>query len=212
MDELEALGPFFTLCTGVSGEGWRPVMELVERYDVLRDRVEQVRARLAGADGRDVPVRVAASVAQMGVVARLVAPVVGVAVLTGDVLDLADARWKAEFGAFPVSVTGRTVADLGDVLGGGPVRGLVEATRRLSVSPQVLWGNVASAVNGAAVMLGRARPDLAGPAGDLVTGLLERPPLRGTGAGAGTGFRRRSCCLIYQAIPQGYCGDCILAT
>jgi ferric iron reductase protein FhuF len=84
----------------------------------------------------------------------------------------------------------------------------------LSVSPKVLWGNVASGVNGAASMVGRARPDLAVRSRALATGLLDLPVLRGTATGMpGMDFRRRSCCLLYRlgpAAPKAVCADCVI--
>jgi ferric iron reductase protein FhuF len=84
----------------------------------------------------------------------------------------------------------------------------------MAVSPQVLWGNVASAVNGAATMIAKARPGLAAPAASAATAMLRYPALTGTHRGSpGAGFRRRNCCLIYRLSPPGtarYCGDCVL--
>ena len=58
----------------------------------------------------------------------------------------------------------------------------------MAVSPRVLWGNVASAVNGAATMIAAARPDLAGPAAEAAAAMLRtRPwpaPTRATRCGA----------------------------
>ena len=232
--EAAGWGPFFAVEVhepgAVAAPPWRPLRELLDDPDALRVRVAAVRAYLAAGGDRDPPdvhLRVAASVAQMGVTARLVSPVLAVAVCTGEVLDLGGAWWRPELGgAFPLSVTVRDAprthgADPRAVAGAvsgrfldGPARELVEAARGFSVSPHVLWGNVASAVNGAAAMIARARPDLAGPANDLARLLLAGPRLAGAGqARAGT-FRRRSCCLIYQATPPGspraVCGDCIL--
>jgi hypothetical protein len=239
--EAAGWGPFFAVATHAPGAGpaapWRPLREVADDPGVLRDRVARVRTFLAAGNGRDpadVPVRTAASVTHLGLTARLVSPALAVAVLTGATLDLTDAWWQPELGgAFPLSLTGRTVppadrpgapaaSTAGSVAGtvtasvlDGPVRGLVEAGLRFSVSGRVLWGNVASAVNGAAAMIGRARPGLAAPAADLVTRLLAAPPLRGTGDRTDGVFRRRSCCLIYQAAPPGaprqLCGDCVLA-
>ena len=81
------------------------------------------------------------------------------------------------------------------------------------VSPIVLQGNIASAVNAAAGMIARARPDLATQAATLRSGLLGAPELAGTWTSSAGGFRRRSCCLIYRAAPaptSAVCGDCIL--
>jgi ferric iron reductase protein FhuF len=83
----------------------------------------------------------------------------------------------------------------------------------MSVSPRVLWGNVASAVNGAAAMIAATRPDLAGPAAETASAMLANPALTGTFQGRPLrGFRRRNCCLIYRLSPErpAYCGDCVL--
>ena len=98
----------------------------------------------------------------------------------------------------------------------GPVRDLVDGCAALSVSGQVLWGNVASAVNGAAVMLIRSQPGLRARTTALAEALLATPNLAGRSGGtpASAEFRRRSCCLIYRTAPGGrggYCGDCVLA-
>jgi hypothetical protein len=111
----------------------------------------------------------------------------------------------------------------------GPVQELSEAFARLRVSPLILRGNVASAVNGAATAITRsavAQPRVPQPpAGQSVAwqsarraltiamSLYEHPALRGaaTIAPDGTSFRRRSCCLIYRALPGTLCGDCVLS-
>jgi hypothetical protein len=84
----------------------------------------------------------------------------------------------------------------------------------MAVSPQVLWGNVASAANGAATMIAAARPDLAAAAASAAAAVLRYPDLAGTYQGSpGAGFRRRNCCLIYRLSPPGpdrYCEDCVL--
>lgn len=227
--EVSGWGPFFAAEVHDPGGDpvppWRPLREPADDPGVLRDRVETVRAYLAAGHGRDpsaVPLRVAASVTQMGLTARMISPVLAVAVRTGRVLDLTGAWWRPELGgAFPLSLTAETTDD-GDPAAtfavrilNGPVRDLVMATEVFSVSPGILWGNVASAVNGAATMLTRARPDLAAPARTLTTRLLATPPLTGTADHRAGTFRRRTCCLIYQAgapdVPRSLCGDCVLA-
>jgi ferric iron reductase protein FhuF len=83
----------------------------------------------------------------------------------------------------------------------------------MAVSRQVLWGNVASAVNGAATMIAAARPELTGAAAEAATSMLDYPALARTYQGRPlTGFRRRNCCLIYRLSPAApaYCGDCVL--
>jgi len=99
------------------------------------------------------------------------------------------------------------------VLLAGPITQIVRAVEAMAVSPRVLWGNVASAVNGAATMIVAARPDLAGPAAEAAAAMLSYPALARTYQGRPlTGFRRRNCCLIYRLSPAApaYCGDCVL--
>ena len=83
----------------------------------------------------------------------------------------------------------------------------------MSVSPIVLQGNVASAVNAAAAMIAAARPGLATRAAAVRRAMLSAPELAGTWTSSPAGFRRRSCCLIYRAAPAAtaaVCGDCVL--
>ncbi|MGH3718070.1 MAG: (2Fe-2S)-binding protein [Pseudonocardiaceae bacterium] len=235
--DLAAFGPFFAVHTHTPNSGprepWHAMNELVEDPDVLRDRVAAVRARLAAAGGQApdaVEVRVAASVTHLGLIARLVSPALAVAVIAGDLLevDLARVRWQRVLGgAFPLSVpldAGTTVEGheperlaclLASRVLDSPVRDLVEATMPLSVSRHVLWGNVASAVNGAASMIATCQPAWADRSRVIASLLLDQPPLRHTSvASAGRGFRRRSCCLIYRAAPNAaaaVCGDCVLS-
>jgi FhuF 2Fe-2S C-terminal domain len=228
---LAELGPFFAVDThgvdAVPTSPWRPLSELLDDRDMLLDRVIAIRGYLAAGGGQvpnAIPLRVAASVTQLGLTARLVSPAVGAAVLTGRVLDvgLSSAWWQPELGGMfplsvpepgdpPVDLVGRLVADVLN----GPIRGLVDATARFSVSDRILWGNVASSVNGAATMIATARPDLARRADELVSALLDRAPLRHSGVRTAGRFLRRSCCLIYRAAPGSargpVCGDCVLS-
>lgn len=222
LDVVGGWGPFFAVETHgvdeVPRSPLRRMTELVDDPEVLRRRVSVVRSSLAG--GRpveDVPLRVAASVTQLGMVARLVAPAIGVAVLTGrfPAVDLSEVWWRPEEGgAFPLSVAYGGRADAAAVIE-GPVRQVVEAVREFSVSERIRWGNVASAVNGAATMIGVARPDLVERAAAVTSAVLAVPVLRHTGERAADGlFRRLSCCLIYRASPTNgraaVCGDCVL--
>lgn len=204
-------GPFFAVRIETDPPGWRPLRDLLEDPRVLADRVAAVRAYL----GDRAAVRVAASVTQLGVAARLVAPALASFVHSGRFLAVGpdDAWYRSELGgAFPLSVTGRTTDTPRELI--DAVGLLVEATRVFSVSERVLWGNVASAINGAATMIGVARPDLALAAASAADGLFRLPRLHGTGMRRPDGrFRRASCCLIYRASPAGrsaVCGDCVL--
>ena len=220
---------------GAAPPPWRSMAELADGSDVLRDRVAAVRGVLAAGGGQRpeaVETRVAASVVHLGLTARVVSPYLALAVLRGwtpSTLCLADLRWRPALGGpFPLSLPITADGTCGDSYGDppaladalvralceGPVRELADAGAAFRVSPHVLWGNAASAVHGAARMIGAARPDAAGRALDLAGLLLERGPLRGTGSRTPAGaFRRRSCCLIYRAAPGGsgaLCGDCVL--
>jgi ferric iron reductase protein FhuF len=237
--DLATFGPFFAVQThtpdSIPREPWHAMNELVEDRDVLLDRVAAVRAWLAAAGGQApdaVRLRVAASVTHLGLVARLVSPALAVAVTAGDLLEvgLESTRWQRVLGgAFPLSVPLPVGTDAGGpdasperlacllarrVLD-GPVRDLVETTMALSVSRHVLWGNVASAVNGAASMIATSQPVWARRSQMIASLLLDQPPLRGTSvASPEGGFRRRSCCLIYRAAPNAagaVCGDCVLS-
>ena len=180
---------------------------------------------LAAARGESVEWRVAASVGHLGLVARLLCPVLGAAVL-GWGLDIGSVRWQSVRGgvlalAFPptsISTAPQSawlergspqVQSLRDSLGL-----LLDRTASLSVSRKVLWGNIASAVNGALVSIVVARPDLSERARLLATAMLrDLVPARSHCGQLGADFRRRSCCLYYRAGPAGtkaLCGDCIL--
>jgi hypothetical protein len=287
--ELASLGPFFAAeghsagsagagpagASGTSGPSgaWRSMGELADGGSALSDRVSAVRRYLAAAGGgreaEAVELRVAASVAHLGLVARVLSPALALAVLRDEVtagLRLADLRWQPVLGGpFPLSWPDPTVEPRGTPPGGlgsrpggspearsvgpladalvrhflaGPVRELADAFTPFKVSPHILWGNTASALNGAAALLAGARPPEADRVRSLAALLLDRPPLRGSSTGSGTGtrtgsrtaagaapagasaagsagpFRRRSCCLIYRAAPGGagaLCGDCVLA-
>jgi hypothetical protein len=231
---LAQLGPYFALqCHEprlTRPEPWLPLAALLREPAVLTGRIGQVRAGLAAAGGRapgQVEFRVAASVAHLGVSARLLAPALGAEVLGARLrLDPGQLWWVPELGGpfrLSVPVTALTVpgpglaAPPGLVAGllAGPVSELTSAVAARSVSPRSLWGNVASAIGGAAAMISAARPDLAPRARAAAAAALGFPALAGASDGPpGTAdFRRRSCCLIYRlAAPPdtGLCGDCVL--
>ena len=164
---------------------WQPLGELVGSPEALAGRIGEVRERLAAAAGRpaaDVEFRVAASIAQLGLCARLLSPALGAAA-AGQVLsvDAAQARWVPALGGpFRLSLADTAVAaEAGaaapTALLAGPVAQIVRAVQAMAVSPRVLWGNVASAVNGAATMIAAVRPDLTGPAAEAAAAMLAVP-------------------------------------
>ena len=225
--DLTALGPYFAVEVHRPGSPlrppWQPLGELVGSPEALAGRIGEVRERLAAAAGcpaAAVEFRVAASIAQLGLCARLLSPALGAAA-AGRALpvDVGQARWVPALGGpFRLSLAGAPVAAgpgtaAAAALLAGPITQIVQAVEAMAVSPRVLWGNVASAVNGAATMIAEARPDLAGPAAEAAAALLADPALTGTYQGGPLrGFRRRNCCLIYRLSPErpAYCGDCVL--
>jgi ferric iron reductase protein FhuF len=97
---------------------------------------------------------------------------------------------------------------------------LVDAVlREYRLSPKVVWGNVASALGGAATVVGKARPELSGRAMDLADRLLRKGSLVGTGGFVRSDvgcpepyFMRNNCCLFHRIPGGGTCADCVLVT
>ena len=232
--DLTALGPYFAVDVHRPGAPprppWQPLGELTGSPDALAARIGEVRERLAAAAGcppASVEFRVAASIAQLGLCARLLSPALGAAA-AGRALsvNIAQARWIPALGgpfrlsladtALEAAAVGSSAAAGQAATAGllaGPITQIVRAVQAMSVSPRVLWGNVASAVNGAATMIAAARPDLTAPAAETAAAMLRYPPLTGACQGRPIqGFRRRNCCLIYRLSPSApaYCGDCVL--
>jgi FhuF 2Fe-2S C-terminal domain len=232
--DLAVLGPYFAVDVHRPGSPprppWQPLDALIGSPDALAGRIGEVRERLAAAAGLPataVEFRVAASIAQLGLCARLLSPALGAAA-AGRALpvDTAQARWVPALGGpFRLSLPDTVLEDsavrtsaavdpaaTAELLAGA-ITQIVRAVQAMAVSPRVLWGNVASAVNGAATMIAAARPDLASPAAGAAVALLGQPVLAGTYQGRPLdGFRRRNCCLIYRLSPTApaYCGDCVL--
>jgi hypothetical protein len=232
--DLAALGPYFAVDvhrpSAPLRPPWQSLGELIGSPDALAARIGEVRGRLAAAAGRpaaDVEFRVAASIAQLGLCARLLSPALGAAAL-GQALpvDTAQARWVPALGgpfrlSLPASTAEASTAEASTAAGtaataellAGPVAQIVRVVEAMAVSPQVLWGNVASAVNGAATMIAAARPHLTDAAAEAAAAILTYPALTGTYQGRPlAGFRRGNCCLIYRLSPErpAYCGDCVL--
>ncbi|MFE5187882.1 (2Fe-2S)-binding protein [Streptomyces sp. NPDC056628] len=217
---LRPLGGFFVLRTSLDVP--RAGTALARAYadgDPLDLRVRHVARVLR--TGED---RVAASVAQQGLAARLWSVTLGCAALYGSVPDLdpellhwdpgaaaPDDLWLGEVRARRADPG--TVADV--VLHGHlePLAGALG--RRHRVAHGLLWGNAGSALVAAARQLdgwarAHGRSDAAARARDLTARLLAHPLLAGTGTLTGTAFRRRSCCLYYRVPGGGLCGDCCL--
>lgn len=246
-DELAALGPFFAVEFHEAGSltsPWQQMSSLTDFSrspdvpdlpDALAERVAAVRAFLASGTGQEasaVELRVAASVVHLGLVARVLSPLLALAVLHqryGSV-HAADLRWQPTLGSmFPLSVRTSVLAADGDgdgatfadgVLAAGVVGEFGTAIARFGVNEHIVRGNVASALAGAGKTFAAARPDLRADIHALMGELLAGPELAGSGGFQPDGaFRRRSCCLIYRAAPTptpavnrdgALCGDCVL--
>ncbi|MFD3531093.1 (2Fe-2S)-binding protein [Streptomyces sp. NPDC058664] len=213
------MGGFFALRTSAprSGGAHRPLALLYAGEDgPLHARVDRVTARL-GAPER----RVGASVAHLGLAARLWSTALGPAALHGRFPDLAPAElyWDGALTApddlWWAGGTTRpaTVDELRAAVQEAHLVPLHAALRRDGrVSPRLLWGNAGSALAGALRELTRwarahDRPDVAERAAALVSGLLDHPDLAGTVRGPR--LRRASCCLYYRCPGAGLCGDCV---
>ncbi|MCW1098373.1 (2Fe-2S)-binding protein [Streptomyces sp. RS2] len=189
----------------------------VRRADPLGRRVRKVAAAVGAPE-----TRVAASVAQQGLAARLWSVTLACAARYGHVPDLdprllhwdpeataPDDLWLTEVRGLPADTD--TVADVVLTTHLAPLTEAVHA--RYGVARGLLRGNAASALTGAGCELDRwarrqGRADTAARARSLTAGLLAHPLLAGTGTLTGTSFRRRSCCLYYRVPGGGVCGDC----
>jgi ferric iron reductase protein FhuF len=206
------------------------MLELVDSPDVLADRICRVRTALAVSACRpvdEVEERVAASIAQMGLVARVIAPVLASLTIGNPLLDprLSQLWWQDQLGGpFPLSVAVASISATADVPSRArtritealddPVERLTSAVVEMAaVSSRVLWGNVASAINSAAALIGAKDPKLAERSSTLAAYALTDRQFDAESGLPGPDFRRSSCCLIYRLASDGtagVCGDCVL--
>ncbi|WP_020135238.1 (2Fe-2S)-binding protein [Streptomyces sp. 351MFTsu5.1] len=217
---LRPLGAFFVLRTiGDPAATPRPALPtLAQVYEnvssdvygnVLTFRIRKV------ADALDAPEpRIAASIAHLGLAARLWSVALGCAVVYGRIPDLSPGRllWDPDGSApddlrlAPQGLGESLPGDartLADVVLHGHLEPLAAALRTpYRPAGGLLWGNAASALVGAVRQLG---PHGTG-ARALAAELLAHPLLEGT-LDPRT-LRRRSCCLYYRLPGGGVCGDC----
>ncbi len=226
MTAVAAAGPFFALGTAATGPGWLGFDRLVDAGGA-RDRVVAARASLAERAGLPVErieQRAAASIAFLGVAARLVAPALGGAALLGSVPDPdpAGVRWQPLLGGpLPLAwldlrwTAVASTEDAAEALRVGVLDRLVGPLAAVHsdvfrLSSQVLWGNVASGLAGAAQMLVAAGLPLRLDPVAVTAAALEAGPLAGAGAYTDGRFRRNNCCLFYRIPGGGTCADCVL--
>lgn len=188
---------------------------LVDDPRVLEDRVTRVRAALAhGRSPDSVELRVAASVTQLGLVARLIAPTIATAALqvTRTAIVPNDFWWQDQLGGpFPLSIA------LSEHHSVDPVVGVIESITTATaveygVPSRTVWGNIASAAASAAQMITRSRPDCGPRAREVADAILADPRIEGGALHCGPAFQRTSCCLIYRlnTATSPVCGDCVL--
>jgi hypothetical protein len=225
-------GAFFDATAAGAPDGnWLALRLLTDSPAAARERVAQSMELMSGRLGLpsgSLPERVVASISFVSLAARLVAPPFGAVLATGaaPLLDLDHVRWQQVFGGAvplrlePVGWRGGSADELAALLVNqtvdtvvAPLLELFAVTFRLST--QVLWGNVASGVAGAARAVTLARPAEARQAAELAWRMLQLGALGGTAiatdpAAPGWRIRRRSCCLFYRVPGTGYCGDCVL--
>jgi ferric iron reductase protein FhuF len=228
------LGGFFAVDVSPDTARWQRFAELLAPSGhELEAGVERTRAAMASRSGLEpaaIDIRVAPSLWLLGWAARLVSPWFGAAVTTGTVPVVSDESlwWLASAGqpvplavAEPAGVTASAgePALLAGLVQEHCLRPFVEplvaaTAAAYSISGQVRWGNVASAVAGAATTLARVEPQNAAISSAVAVTLLETGRLRGGGAFAadppGGPFRRNSCCLLYRVPGAGLCADCVL--
>ncbi|MEU8820744.1 (2Fe-2S)-binding protein [Actinoplanes sp. NPDC048796] len=211
LDAAARFGPYFVWEPYDGGSDWRPYTDLV-KPEVVAERVEVARGilgRMSGLRRDDIEERVVASITFLGLASRLLSPVLGAAVAGGalPVPDPAKLWWRPVAGGpIPFAQRGLTAVEGGRVPGLELVEPVLEVFRRRFVlSPKVLWGNVASALGGAAAMIGRPE------AAPLVAAALDLVQLRGMATWDGSRLARRNCCLYYRIPGGGTCGDCVLA-
>lgn len=217
------LGAFFATAPRAE-PGWSTWAQLTG--GALGARLDEVGDVLRGAPGSPVVEEsVVASITHLGLVARLCAPLLGAALLTGTLPVAPPGSVHLRLSGtnpLPLAIESpaATAVDRPGELAGAftrhwlapaidPLGVAVRATN--GVSPLVLAGNVVSAVAGALRMAAQARPALAGRAAGVLDALLRTGPLAGTGELRDDGtFVRRSCCLFYRLPRAGTCGDCVL--
>lgn len=191
--------------------------ELTGGSDILRNRISSVRSSLAARvpnNPAEVDLRVAASVAHLGLVARVLAPSIAAATCGEPTIsqEPGDLWWQDQLGGpYPLSVVervGETGTAPGTVIESITQRVIDEA----GISGRVLWGNVGSAVNSAVKVIAASRPELTEAAWEVADTYLRDPRIDDGVLRAGPDFRRRSCCLIYQLANDrsAVCGDCVL--
>lgn len=207
--EISSYRGFFALTVGGDATGWHPVRQFYA--DGFTDLIEATARRY-----RTTDLRIGASLVHLGHATRLWSPVLACALGHGVAPDLKDLQ-RADDGAqlrLPEPVGQAVDAPSARLLYRIVVKQHMKpfaAGLRVKLAPNLLAGNIASALVGASRALLAARPDLRGPILGMTDSLLATGMLAGSGVitSAHLGFRRRSCCLFYQVPGRNVCGDCM---
>jgi len=205
--DVGRLGGFFAIGLGPGFDGWRPVSDCYA--DGFADLLERTAARNGDR-------RVSASLVQMGHATRLWSPALACAVIHGVAPDFADLRRAPDTADLAVpEPTGTPLSsDRAQTLYRVVVERHLEplaAALPVRLASGLLYGNITSAMVGAARALYMIRPSLRDDATRLARELLATGRLAGTGTVSGNlAFRRRSCCLYYRIADGAKCGDCAL--
>lgn len=226
------VGPFFVVDVLRPEQRWPPLSEFADHPDGLAGRVAAtLESPLLQPLHRGTPhavvLRIAASVAFLGLAARLISPAIGSALCAGiaPAMSWDQLHWRpTRTGVVPLAcgpVEGRAI-DPGSATNTALLSDSVDrvldlgttVADRYGLSDRIVQGNVASAITGAAVAVARSGRCTARAAGHLTTALLGQPGMAGSGSlvgpdGTAQHLRRNSCCLLYRAV-GGLCGDCIL--
>ena len=208
--QLASVSTYFVIGTGPCDQRWRPVSQLYTDTEALGAVVGRVQARIDTSERR-----VAVSTFFFDFAARLWSVGLGALVRHRLLLDLAteqllfretDGRIELHI-EHPIAWQGDDLAPmLADIVLETHLIPLTVALRRLGpISPRLLRGNAASALLGAARVLG-------GDATQLAQRLCADQRLSGTIRFGDTGYRRTSCCLYYRTPGGGLCGDCVFTT
>lgn len=213
--ELGDINGYFAIGTGPVDNGWCSVHRLYTDRDLLGGIVERVQARLDAAEPR-----VAASIFSLGFAARLWS--IGIGAVAGHQLLPAlggDELLFREVGGQIALHIVHPVAWRGDGLESRLADGVLDvhltplstALHQLTnVSPELLRGNAASALLGAAREYDRHRAAASpGPGWQLAYRLCADERLLNTICFNDNDYRRTSCCLYYRTPSGGLCGDCV---
>jgi ferric iron reductase protein FhuF len=226
LQQAAQIGPYFTT-EDVRGPGWSPLAAILGNPTVNGNIVAATRRDLAQrqhARPSSVEVRVAASIHFLDIAARLISPVLAAAVLADTVPALTPRNiwWRARrSGALAIGISASRAEPPGEPdaaaqrLRASLIEPVIEPLarayrQRFGLAEALLWGNVASAMVGAAGQLTGRRPAITPRLDRVLAELLDAAPLAPAVLHPPPDFVRTSCCLFYR-LPEGsLCGDCVL--